>query len=145
MPYVSESRLGKNISKIIDYAVLVLLAFFLVGFFAFDWKLLGLDNPIIPLPETIEKYWEASPWAIFILLCIDVCLKYNKIRNWRIFVRKHWLDLLMLALIPFISVLKIMNVSLKLFKGMKMIKSGFKFIHKIKKMNKVPDTESSEF
>lgn len=70
------------------------------------------------------------------MLAADTYFKYKKIRDWRMFAKKHWPDLLMMALIPFISTLKGMSLSTKIFKGLKMTKSGVKFAHKTKKMRK---------
>ncbi|HXV38020.1 MAG TPA: hypothetical protein VD699_00390 [Nitrosopumilaceae archaeon] len=127
-------RLISNFSKIADIVVLVLLVFFFIGLLAFDPEIFGLHEQIITLPKEIEKYFESLPWLIFVVLLADVYLKYKKTRNWKVFVKKHWLDLLMLAINPFFMVLKFMKISLKLFKILKGTKTGIKIMHKLKKI-----------
>jgi hypothetical protein len=52
------------------------------------------------------------------------------------FVKKHWLDIAMLALMPLFAGFKIAKMSVKLVKGAKMAKSGFKAAKGAKKIYK---------
>ncbi len=121
-------------AKIIDAAILVLLALFFVGFLAYDYSLFGLHEGPIHLPHEWHEYFELLPWIIFGLLLVDIYIKYRKVGSLRGLVTKHWLDILMTALIPLLMPLKFMKVAYKLFKAIKATKSGFKMAQKIKKM-----------
>lgn len=119
------------IAKVLDIAIVILLAIFLVGVLAFEMTYFGFQDAIIPLPHEAEPYFEVLPWVIFGLLAADIYVKYRKLDdNWRALVRNHWLDIILAFLIPIFMPLKF----IKLVKALKTAKSGGKIIHKIKKM-----------
>jgi hypothetical protein len=121
------------ITKVLDIAIVSLLAIFLVGVLAFEMTYFGFQDALIPLPREAEPYFEVLPWVIFGLLMADIFVKYRKLDNdWRVLVRNHWLDIVLAVLIPIFMPLKF----IKLVKVLKTAKSGGKIIHKIKKMKK---------
>lgn len=131
MPSTTTQSSLCAIAKVLDIAIVSLLATFLVGVLAFEVTYFGLDEPIIPLPPDAEPYFDVLPWVIFGLLAADIYIKYRKLDNdWRALVRNHWLDIVLAVLIPVFMPLKF----IKLVKALKTAKSGGKIIHKIKKM-----------
>ena len=70
------------------------------------------------------------------MLAFDIYLKYRKVRDVRLFLKKHWLDILMLCMMPLFAGFKVAKLSIKLVKGMKMAKSGFKAAHGARKLQK---------
>jgi hypothetical protein len=121
------------ISKILDLALFGLLAAFFVGVLAFDIAYFGFHEAIIPIPREAEPYFEALPWTILGLLLADIYIKYRKLdSDWRALLRQHWLDIVMVALIPVFMPLKF----IKLVKALKTVKSGLKIIQKAKKLFK---------
>ena len=63
---------------------------------------------------------------VFAVLGLDLYLKYRKVKNLKEFVRKHWLDILMIAFLPLFAGFKIAKIAVKAVKGAKLAKSGFK-------------------
>jgi hypothetical protein len=51
-------------------------------------------------------------------------------------LKKHWLDIVMLLLIPVFAGFKVAKLSINLVKSLKMTKSGFKAVHSAKKIRK---------
>ena len=122
-------------SKIADIAVLCLLVIFFVGFLAFDYELLGFHDPHIAIPHESEQYFEVIRWMIFGVLLFDLYLKYIIVgRNLKLLFKHHWLHISMAALIPILLPLKFIKVTLKIFKGVKATKFGYKVIQKLKKV-----------
>jgi hypothetical protein len=122
-------------SKILDLMILVLVALFFIGLLAFEYHSLGLETPILPIPNEFKEFFEFLIWPIFVLLTLDLILKYRKIKNTKKFVKKHWLDILMLALIPIFSIFKFFKIGLSMIKQLKTIKMGAKIFHKTKKIS----------
>ena len=121
------------ISKMLDLAVLVLLAAFFVGVLAFDIAYFGLHEALIPIPHEAEPYFEVLPWVILGLLLADIYIKYRKLGgDWRALLRHHWPDIVMTVLIPVFIPLKF----IKLVKALKISKSGLKIFQKAKKIFK---------
>lgn len=124
-----------SIYNLYDLLVMSALVVFFVGYINIHSDLVGLPH-FLPTSENVEKFWEIFTWIIFGMLAFDIYLKYRKAENSRLFLRKHWLDLAMLAMIPLFAGLKIANISVKLIKGLKMVKSAFKVVHSAKKVSK---------
>jgi hypothetical protein len=134
----SEPRMSMhslyNFTKVLDIVLLGLFVTFFIGLLAFDLPYFGFQINLITLPHEAKPYFEILPWLIFGLLAFDIYLKLKKLGSWNVLVKKHWLDLLMLALIPIFMPLKFMKPTVKLFKVLKATKFGIKVIHKIKKI-----------
>ena len=122
-------------SKILDLMILVLTSLFFIGLLAFEYHAFGLESPILPIPDTFKEFFEFLIWPILILLAFDLILKYRKIKNPKKFVKKYWIDILMLALIPIFSVFKFLKIGLGVIKQLKTIKMGAKIFHKTKKIS----------
>ncbi len=123
-------------SKILDLIILVLSLLFFIGLLAFEYHVFGLESPILPIPDEFKEFFEFLIWPILILLTLDLVLKYRKINNTKKFVKKYWIDILMLALIPIFSLFKFLKIGLSLIKQLKTIKMGAKIFHKTKKIYK---------
>ena len=124
-----------SIYNLYDLLVMSAAVVFFVGYINIHSDLVGLPH-FLPTSENVEKFWEIFTWIIFAMLAFDIYLKYRKAENSRLFLRKHWLDLAMLAMIPLFAGLKIANISVKLIKGLKMVKSALKVVHSAKKVSK---------
>ncbi|NND85783.1 MAG: hypothetical protein HKM23_00320 [Nitrosopumilus sp.] len=66
------------------------------------------------------------------LLSFELLLKYMKVRNWKTFLKKYWLDVAMVILIPVFSGVKILK-AIKIVKKVKVAKYGFKAADKTQK------------
>jgi len=122
-------------TKILDLMILVLTSLFFIGLFAFEYHSFGLENPFLSLPDTFKEFFEFLIWPIIVLLLLDLILKYQKLKNPKKFVKKHWIDILMLVLIPIFSIFKFFKIGINLIKQLKTIKMGAKIFHKTKKFS----------
>ena len=114
-------------TKTVDITTLGWIVMFVVGFLAFDIDVLCLDGteafipqsiinalapfcveePIIVIPESVQPIWQIISWIVWGVFLVDVIFKYRAIGNWKIFLRKHWFDILLL--IPFFRILRVMR------------------------------------
>lgn len=122
-------------AKAFDISIMALLVVFFVGYVNLHSELIGMEQ-FFPMPEPVEAFWEVLSWIIFAALVADLYIKYRKVNDPKKFIRKYWLDVAMLALIPVFAGFKIAKLSVKIVKSMKMTKSGFKVFHNAKKMQK---------
>lgn len=98
--------------------------------------MIGLNQPIIKLPEGFFYLFESLPWILLSLLIADLYIKFLKIRNFRKFINKHWLDIVLSLSIPLLYPLKIISFTVKSYKYFKFMKFTYKFYDKLKKLNK---------
>lgn len=124
------------LGKTLDFLLLGMVVVYFVGFLSFHPQSLFLAEPLFDIPHEYEIYFEILLWAIFGLLIVDLYFKYREIDNWKLFLKKHWHDIVMLALIPFLAGFKIAKISVNLVKTIKASKSGFKVFQKAKKASK---------
>lgn len=134
VPIKNLNCMGKSLfSKIFDFCILLMATVYFFGFVSFYPESVFLKEAPYHIPHEFEIHFEVLLWVFFASLVFDLYIKYRKINNPKLFLKKHWHDVIMLALIPFLSVFKIAKVSLKLVKTIKASKSGFKIFYKGKK------------
>jgi hypothetical protein len=124
------------LKKAFDIFVSLLVIVFFAGYLSIHSGLLGLEESPIPVGKQGEEFWEWLTWAVFAMLGLDLYLKYRKVRNPKEFVRKHWWDILMIAFLPLFAGFKIAKIAVKVVKGAKLAKSGFKAFLGAKKLQK---------
>ncbi len=121
--------------KVLDLIILVLVSLFFIGLLAFEYHSLGLENPLLSIPNEFEEFFEFLIWPIIVLLTLDLIIKYRTIKNPKKFVKKYWIDIIMLILIPVFSIFKFFKIGLSMIKQLKTIKMGAKIFHKTKKIS----------
>lgn len=126
----------RPLEKLLDFVLLAMAAVYFVGFVSFHPESLLLKEAPYHIPHEYEIYFEVLLWVFFGLLVLDLYLKYKKLNDWKLFLRKHWHEIAMVVLIPFLSMFKIAKISVKLVKTLKASKSGFKIFYKAKKASK---------
>ena len=119
--------------KIFDYLIFILVIVLSV--------LLLIDYGFIKLSDsnTLEIVKKISDIILVILVLffiIDLFLKYRKSKNWRVFLKKNWFDIITLALIPVFSTVKMLKIMVSLIKKLKILKMFTKIIYKSKKLTK---------
>lgn len=119
--------------KILDLIILAFVAVFFVGVLAFEHDIFGLQQPIIHMNMEWKQFFDVLIYPIVVLLVADLILKYRKLNEPRQFVKKYWIDIVMLALIPVFSIFKVLKISLSMIKKLKTLKMGAKVIHKTTK------------
>jgi hypothetical protein len=122
------------LTRAFDVLVSVLVMVFFAGYLNIHSEILGLEHDPIPVSKEVEEFWEYFTWAVFGVLALDIYLKYREVRDVRLFLRKHWLDILMLCLLPLFAGFKVAKMSIKVVKGLKMAKSGFKAAQRARKL-----------
>jgi len=118
----------------LDLIIIGLVIFILLGFFAYDYKFFGFNEQIINIPHNLKYYFDSLLWILFIVLILDLYLKYKVTKNWKIFIKKYWIDVTMTILIPIVYPFKFMKVSIKTYKMIKTAKYTIKIAQKIKKI-----------
>jgi small basic protein len=122
---VGEIELLKNLQleKTLDIMLFFMIIVYFIGLLSFH-----------PIPSEFEIYFEILLWAILLLLVVDLYIKFKKLDDWRVFLKKHWHEILMLGLIPLFSAFKMAKLSVKITKSLKTSKTGFKIFYKAKKV-----------
>lgn len=123
------------IYKILDLTILVLVSMFFVGMLGSNFSTLGIEQPIISIPTEWKSFSDVLIYPIIVLLIIDLVLKYRKTNDPKKFVKKYWIDISMLILIPVFSTFKFFKLGLSVVKKLKTVKMGAKIIHKTKKVS----------
>ena len=123
------------IYKILDLTILVSVSIFFVGMLDSNFSTLGIDQPIISIPVEWKHFFDFLIYPIIVLLVIDLVLKYRKTNDRKKFVKKHWIDIIMLILIPIFSAFKFLNLGLNVVKKIKTVKMSVKIVHKTKKVS----------
>jgi len=124
------------LTKSLDFMLLIMAVVYFVGFVSFHPESLLLKEAPYHIPHEYEIYFEILLWVFFGLLVLDLYLKYRKLNDWKLFLRKHWHEIAMVVLIPFLTAFKIAKISANLVKTLKASKSGFKIFYKAKKASK---------
>lgn len=122
-------------SKILDLIILALSLLFFIGLLAFEYHSFGLEHPILPIPDTFKEFFEFLILPLIVLLILDLVIKYRKINHPKKFVKKYWIDIVMLALIPVFFTFKFLKIGLSVVKKLKTAKTGAKIFHKTKKIS----------
>ena len=125
-----------KIYKVLDLIILVLVCLFIVGILDSSFPGLNPDVPVFPISEEVKTFFEFLIYPIIVLLIIDLSLKYRKTKNLKKFVKKYWIDIFMLGMIPIFSILKFLKIGMTVVKHLKALKMGTKVIHKTKKITK---------
>lgn len=116
----------------LEYSILFLVVFYFVVLFFSEYKTLGLEYPIVEIPEQLKQINETVLYIMLSLLSFELLLKYMKVRDWKIFLKKYWLDIAMVILIPIFSGVKVLK-AIKIAKKAKIAKYGFKAADKTQK------------
>lgn len=122
-------------TKILDLIIIGISFLFLIGLLAFEYHSIGLQEPILQIPEEFKEFFEFLIWPLVALLIVDLVIKYKKTNNTKKFVKKHWIDIVMLALIPIFFMFKFLKVGISLVKKLKTAKMGAKIFHKTKNIS----------
>jgi hypothetical protein len=75
---------------VIDTAIFALLILLVINFLSNDYDVLGMSESIIPFPKEYKIYFEIVPWLLFLLLSIDLFIKYLYVgKDLRYFLKKY--------------------------------------------------------
>ncbi|QMU54813.1 MAG: hypothetical protein GKS07_07960 [Nitrosopumilus sp.] len=116
----------------LEYTILILVIFYFAVLFFSEYEILGLETPILEIPQQLKQINETVLYVMLALLSFELLLKYMKVRDWKLFLKKYWLDVAMVIIIPIFSGIKILK-AIKLAKKIKIAKYGFKAANKTQK------------
>ncbi|WP_428324610.1 hypothetical protein [Nitrosopumilus sp.] len=120
--------------KVLDFTIIAIGLMFFVGVVSFEFNTIGFSEQLLQIPYELKQFFDVLIWPLVILLVIDLTLKYHKVKDPKKFVKKYWIDIVMLALIPLFSAFKFFKIGLSLVKKLKALKMGTKVAHKTKKI-----------
>jgi hypothetical protein len=109
---------------------------FFLGYFNINANLIGLTESPVPVSKEVMNFWEWLTWLVFAVLAVDLYLKYDDIRRPGEFLRKYWLDIFVLALLPLFAGFIVANIAVKVIKVAKLAKSGLKASLGARKLHK---------
>lgn len=133
---MSSFILSSAFKKGLSFATFTLILIFFFGLINIEHAVLGISEPLFPITEEIKTMFDIIFWIIVILLVLELFVAYLDIKNPKKFVRKYWLEIILLVLMPVFVGFKAMKISLKLVKQIKISKTGFKIFQKFKKSKK---------
>lgn len=133
---MSSIVLSSAFKKGLSFSTFTLILIFFFGLINIEHTALGISEPLFPITEEIKSVFDVIFWIIVILLVLELVVAYLEIRNPEKFVRKYWLEIILLVLMPVFVGFKAMKISLKLVKQIKVSKTGFKIFQKFKKSKK---------
>ncbi|MBS3925783.1 MAG: hypothetical protein KGZ34_03725 [Nitrosarchaeum sp.] len=119
--------------KILSFVTFSLIVIFIFGLVNIEYSSLGISEPLFTITEQVIIIFDIIFWLLVGLLTLELVIAYLKIRNAKSFVKKYWLEIIMLVLMPIFVGFKILKVSLKIIKQVKIGKTVFKLFQKIKK------------
>lgn len=125
--------LSPAFKKGLSYSTFTLILIFFFGLINIEHAALGISEPLFLITEEIKMIFDLVFWIIVILLGLELVVAYLEIRNPKKFVRKYWLEIILLVLMPVFAGFKAMKITLKLVKQIKVSKTGFKIFQKFKK------------
>jgi hypothetical protein len=121
-----------------DLFIFALLILLIIGILSYDHDIFGIKESFMPVSKDYKVYFDFLPWILFLLLSVDLFIKYVVVeRDLRYFLKKYWMDIFLTILIPILFPLKFIKPTLKIYKSTKFIKSGYKLIQKYDKIFKL--------
>jgi hypothetical protein len=139
---------SKHWRDFVDTATVAWIALFVIGFIAFDTNLFCLkeyhlfpnfleestelfcfESSLFSLPQEWEQPLYIINWITWVVFAFDLTLKYIHINNYKIFLRKHWFDIILL--IPFFRISGIYRflILIRILKFIKIVRNYLR-IHK---------------
>ena len=97
--WVKNLEIG--VDKLIPYMFVLILGIIIIEF--------SFSN----FSESYHKYILVGDYLVILVFTVDLALKYNKIRNFKRFIKECWLDIL--AVFPFLLLFKAVAVVVGLF------------------------------
>lgn len=116
--------------KSIPYLVLVLLILIILDIFYHE-KTLPYKNQILMLD-----------YFIVLVFIIDLSFKYYRVKNYRLFLKKYWLDII--AVFPFFLVFRLVEEILLLTRIGESLSEGQKFLHTSVEIGRISKEASEE-
>ena len=125
--------LSPSFKKGLSFVTFSLILVLVFGLVIIEHSSLGISEPMFAITNQVVVIFDIIFWIIVCLLILELAIAYLKIRNAKDFVKKYWLEIIMLVVMPVFVGFKVLKVSLKIIKQVKIGKTVFKLFQKIKK------------
>lgn len=122
-----------SFKKGLSYTTFALMIVYVFGLVNIEYASLGISEPLFEITKETVAFFDVVFWIIVSLLTVELFIAYLKVRDAKTFVKKYWLEILLLVFMPVFAGFKILKLSLKVLKQIKVGKSVFKIIQKLKK------------
>lgn len=122
----------KNTLSFVTFGLIVLFFFGLVNI---EHAALGID-PLFEITSDVKLFFDAIFWILVGLLGLELIVAYIETRDAKKFVKKYWLEIILLVLMPLFVGFKVLKITAKLVKQIKISKTGFKIFQKAAKSKK---------
>jgi hypothetical protein len=119
--------------KILSFITFALIVVFFFGLVNIEHSALGITEPMFTITEQTIIIFDVIFLLIVCLLTLELIVAYLEIRDTKLFLKKYWLEIIMLVLMPIFIGFKMLKVTIKIVKQIKILKTGFKLFKKIKK------------
>ena len=113
-----------------------LIVVFFVLLINIEYSALGLSEPFFPVTDSLKAFNDVIFWIIVGLLGVELVVAYLEIRDAKYFLKKYWLEIILLVLMPVFVGFKALKITIKIVKQIKVSKTGFKIFQKLKKSKK---------
>lgn len=117
----------------ITFGLIVVFFVFLINI---EYAALGLSEPFFPVTDQVKTFNDVIFWVIVGLLGLELVVAYLEIRDAKYFLKKYWLEIILLVLMPVFVGFKALKITIKIVKQIKVSKTGFKIFQKLKKSKK---------
>ncbi|MBT8172642.1 MAG: hypothetical protein KJN83_01100 [Nitrosopumilus sp.] len=124
---------SSSFKKGLSYTTFALMIVYVFGLVNIEYSSLGISEPLFEITKEIVVFFDVVFWIIVSLLTVELFIAYLKVRDAKTFVKKYWLEIILLVFMPVFAGFKILKLSLKVLKQIKVGKSVFKIIQKLKK------------
>ncbi len=117
----------------LSFATFILMLVYFFGLINIEHSSLGISEPLFEVTKEIVIIFDIIFWIIVCLLTLELVITYLKIRNTKTFVKKYWLEIILLIFMPIFIGFKFLKLSFNVLKQAKIGKTIFKIFQKIKK------------
>lgn len=125
--------LSPSFKKGLSFVTFSLILVFVFGLVNIEHSSLGISEPMFAITNQVVVIFDIVFWIIVCLLILELAIAYLKIRDAKTFVKKYWLEIIMLVFMPVFVGFKVLKVSFKIIKQVKIGKTVFKIFQKMKK------------
>ena len=130
---MSRLLLSPVFKKGLSFTTFILILIFLFGLINIEHSVLGISEPLFEITKSIKLFFDVIFWIIVGLLFLELITAYLEIGNTKSFLKKYWLEIILLVFMPLFVGFKALKLSFKIIKQIKISKTGFKVLQKLLK------------
>ncbi len=122
--------------KALSFFTFILIVIFFFLLINIEHSALGISTPLFKITDNILVIVDIIFWLIVGLMILELLVAYLEIRNTKSFIKKFWLEIILLVFMPVFVGFKMLKITLKLVKQIKISKTGFKIFQKLLKKSR---------